>query len=67
MAAKTEQVLLKVVSRDDFGRVRALEVVYDDEKVDLADPNNREFIILYCERGLMKRVNESKPVPKRVN
>lgn len=65
--AKTEQVLLKVVTRDDFGRVRALEVVYDEEKVDVSDPNNREFIVLYCERGLMKKVNASKPMPKRVH
>lgn len=52
-----EPVLTKVVSRDDLGRVRSLEVVYDHETVDLRDPANREFIIFWLEKGLMQKLN----------
>lgn len=60
MASRLEPVLTKVTGRDDLGRVRTLEVVYDHETVDLTDPNSREFIIFYLEAGLLKKMNAMK-------
>ena len=47
MKAKTLRgpvLLFLVRERDDLGRPKKLEVVYDEEKVDLRDPKNREFV-----------------------
>ncbi len=64
---KTEPLLLKIVSRDDLGRVRTLEVVYDHERVDVSDPANREFLIANIERGVMKAVNSKSRTPTKNN
>jgi hypothetical protein len=50
-------VLLKITSRDDLGRVRGLEIVYDHETVDVSNPANREFLTAFMERGVLKAVN----------
>lgn len=55
--SQLDVVLFKIVARDELGRVRHVEVVYDHESVDLRDPNNREFMTAFVERGLMARLN----------
>lgn len=59
-----EPVVTKVVSRDGFGRIRQLEVVYDHETVDLRDPANREFVIFWLEKGLLPKLNTPKKKPE---
>lgn len=54
---KTDPLLLKITGRDELGRVRTLEVVYDHETVNVADPANREFLVVHIERGILKHVN----------
>ena len=51
-----EPLVLKITGRDELGRVRHLEVLYDHERVDVSNPLNREFVIAHVPRGLMKQL-----------
>lgn len=52
-----EQVVFKLVARDDLGRVRHFEILYDHESVDLTNEANREFLIAWLPRGVLQKVN----------
>lgn len=54
-----EPAVLKITGRDGLGRVRTLELVYDHETVDVSNPANREFLVVFLERGLLKKLNSS--------
>lgn len=54
-----EPTVLKITGRDGLGRVRTLELVYDHETVDVSNPANREFLVVFIERGLLKKLNGS--------
>lgn len=52
---KKMKVLVAVVrSKDELGRPKKLEVVYDEEKVDVSKPENREFVTLMAEPGVFE-------------
>jgi len=46
-------VVLKVNSKDDLGRPKEVTMIYDEEKVDVSDPKNREFITVMVEPRLV--------------
>ena len=46
-------VVLKVNSKDDLGRPKEVTMIYDEEKVDVSNPKNREFITAMIEPKLI--------------
>lgn len=48
MQMKRMMVLLMIVrSRDSLGRPKKVELVYDEETVDVSNPENRDFVTAY--------------------
>lgn len=39
---RMQVVVLKVNSKDDLGRPKNVDLIYDEEKVDVSNPKNRE-------------------------
>ena len=56
--SQMDAVVLKVVQRDGLGRVRTVEVLYDHETVDVSIESNREFLVVYLAKGVLKKSNE---------
>lgn len=49
-------IVLKVLTRDAQGRPSVLEVVHEEQTVDVSNPLNREFLIVFGEPDLWRIV-----------
>jgi hypothetical protein len=49
--------VLKIVDHYPDGRVKTTEVIHDDISVDIRDPANRHFMIVYASEAILKVSN----------
>ena len=59
---RIKNLVARVISRDELGRVRVVEFLPENEKVDLQE-GSREFIIFQIDDAIWARVNASKKRP----
>lgn len=62
-----EPMVLKVTGHDGLGRPRSLEILYDHETVDVSNPLNREFLVAYMPKGVLKKIAETNAKKKASN
>lgn len=47
-------LLMLVRSKDALGRPKKVELIYDEEKVDVSNPENREFVTALGEDAVFR-------------